>query len=129
MDTNENKDLGDKKWNNLQKENPDKEFNEGFSGRNISDDYNPSEEKIQNRLRSETEQDENGDKQHTKRARFTDESASRVASGESATTDNSVIENKKSVENRDHNSDITPNRYPESHPDNQENRGNIEMDK
>jgi hypothetical protein len=32
---------------------------------------------------------------------------------------------KKMVENRDKNSDITSTRYPNSHPDNHENRGNL----
>jgi len=128
MDTNENKDLGDKKWKDLQHENAAKELNEGFSGNNISDNYNPSDEKIENRLRTEIEQDKTGDKQQTERARFTDDNASHVASSHSEPTDNSAIKNKKSVENRDRNSDIASNRYPESHPDNQQNRGNIELD-
>lgn len=34
----------------------------------------------------------------------------------------------KTVENEDHNSDITANRYPNEHPDNKEDRGNIKLD-
>jgi hypothetical protein len=34
---------------------------------------------------------------------------------------------KKTVENIDRNSDITPNRYPNSNPDNHENRGNTDL--
>ncbi len=128
MDTNENQDLGEQNWTNLKKNNSDQEVNEGFSGRNISDDYNPSEEKIEKRLRTETEKDENGDKQDTERARFTDENTADVVANHNESTDNSEIKNKKSVENRDHNSDITSHRYPKSHPDNQENRGNIKLD-
>ena len=35
---------------------------------------------------------------------------------------------KKTVENRDRNSDITPNRYPNSNPDNHVDRGNQKLD-
>lgn len=35
---------------------------------------------------------------------------------------------KKTVENRDRNSDITPNRYPNSNPDNHIDRGNQKLD-
>ena len=35
---------------------------------------------------------------------------------------------QKTIENKDHNSDIIPNRYPNSHPDNKENRGNMTLD-
>ena len=35
---------------------------------------------------------------------------------------------KKTVENRDRNSDITPNRYPNSDPDNHVDRGNQKLD-
>lgn len=34
----------------------------------------------------------------------------------------------KTVENKDLNSDITPHRYPNSHPDNKENRGNMKLE-
>lgn len=33
---------------------------------------------------------------------------------------------KKMVENKDKNFDVTPSRYPNAHPDNHQNRGNIE---
>ena len=35
---------------------------------------------------------------------------------------------KKTIENRDRNSDITPNRYPNSNPDNHIDRGNQKLD-
>ncbi len=41
------------------------------------------------------------------------------------TTDKEAM---KTVENKDLNSDITPNRYPNSHPDNKKNRGNMKLD-
>ncbi len=128
MNTNENKNSDDKKWKDLQDENAPTDLNEGFSGNNISDSYNPSDEKTQDRLRTEVEQDETGDMQQTERARFTEDGAADAASKQSETTSNDPIKNKKSVENRDRNSDIATNRYPESHPDNQQNRGNIELD-
>ncbi|MGA9639306.1 hypothetical protein [Flavobacterium sp.] len=34
----------------------------------------------------------------------------------------------KTVENNDLNSDVTSHRYPSSHPDNQEDRGNMKLD-
>ena len=128
MATSENTDLGEQNWTNLKKKTPDQEVNEGFSGNNIADDYNSAHENIESRLRTETEKDEFGDKRDTERARFTDESTAAVASNHNESTDNSETQNKRSLENRDHNSDVTSNRYPESHPDNQQNRGNIKLD-
>jgi len=127
METNDNKDLGDRKWNNGQQKNADKEINEGFSGQNIPNDYNPSDEKVQNRLRDEQETDEDGNDKNVKRARHTDDDESHVASGESRNEDNSEIRNPKAAENRDRNYD-SPDRYPNSHPDNDKNRGNIKLD-
>jgi hypothetical protein len=37
-------------------------------------------------------------------------------------------EAKKTVENKDRNSDVEPNRYPNAHPDNHKNRGNMKLD-
>jgi len=128
METND-KDPGDKKWNNEQK------LNEGFSGENIPDNYNPSSEDIAQRMKSEIETDQFGNETEVKRARFPHEGDEQFifdkpdntrAEGEPS-EDNTVIENKKSLENRDHNYD-SPKRYPESHPDNQKDRGNIKLD-
>ncbi|GIZ08296.1 hypothetical protein [Flavobacterium sp. UMI-01] len=41
------------------------------------------------------------------------------------TTDKEAM---KTVENKDLNSDVTPNRYPASHPDNHKDRGNMKLD-
>jgi len=35
---------------------------------------------------------------------------------------------QRMIENKDHNSDITAHRYPNSDPDNHEDRGNIKLD-
>jgi len=115
----ENKDLGSKKINNEQ------EINEGFSGENISKDYNPSKEK----LNTEQETDENGNTKNVERARNQEqgdrswdenESLSRGVKSEEA--------QQKTVENKDRNSDIATNRYPNSHPDNHKDRGNMKLD-
>jgi hypothetical protein len=110
-----NDDLGNKKWNNEQ------ELNEGFSGDHIPENYNPSDENISNRLRGETETDENGQTKEVQRARHPEDDHYNSA-------DNSHIENTKSLQNRDRNYDTNPERYPPSHPDNHENRGNIQME-
>ncbi len=132
METNGNnsdQDLGDKKWNNLQKsEHVNDELNEGFSTENIPDDYNPSEEKLQTQLRSEFETDEDGNQTEVKRARFVDPNSPKGSDVQNPNADNKIIENKESLKNRDRNYDIEANRYPASHPDNYENRGNIESE-
>lgn len=111
MDTN---DLGSKKINNEQG------VNEGFSSQNIPTDYDPSKEK----LNTEQETDENGNIKNVKRARNNDQSNgndnNRGVISEEA--------QQKTVENKDRNSDIATNRYPNSHPDNHQNRGNIKLD-
>lgn len=115
----ENKDLGAKKTNNEQ------QLNEGFSGENLPDDYNPSTPE----LKPEVEKDKEGNTNVVKRARGVDENLedSKEASSESRTTNNEN-QNWKTVENKDRNSDVASNRYPNSHPDNHKNRGNIKLD-
>jgi len=116
----ENKDLEDKKINNEQS------LNEGFSGENIAADYNPAE------LKSETEIDANGNAVTVQRARNTDN----TVSNDTPETGRNWNENEslsrevsaKTVEHKDRNSDITANRYPNSHPDNHKNRGNIKTE-
>jgi hypothetical protein len=109
METN---DLENKKINNEQK------VNEGFSGENLPQDYDPAAKKLQ----QETETDEHGKVESVDRARHTEQPPTPNDSG---VDDN---ETRKAVENKDRNSDIADNRYPNSHPDNQHNRGNIELD-
>lgn len=121
------KSLGDAKWNNLQKkEHLNEELNEGFSNENIPGDYDPSSEKLEQQLRTEYEVDQHGNETEVKRARFVDMDSPEGAKIENTNADNRIIENKESLKNRDQNYDTNPNRYPASHPDNQENRGNIE---
>lgn len=120
----ENKDLGDKKINGKQ------ELNEGFSSENSAENFGSEE----SRLKTEIETDVNGNKKTVERARHVagtiseenernwneNESLSRGVGTEEAV--------KKTVENKDRNSDIIPNRYPNSHPDNHKDRGNIKLD-
>jgi hypothetical protein len=113
----QNNNPGDKKWNNAQSD----ELNEGFSGENLPDNYNPAE------LKPETETDETGNTKHVDRARNPDES-DRNRDDKSMALGNEDIENEKSLENRDRNYDPDPNRYPASHPDNHTNRGNMDLD-
>lgn len=108
------KDLGDKKWNGEQ-ETSKEAINEGFSGKNLPNDYNPSKGK----LKTEIEKDKDGNLNVVKRAR----SVENKSSDKESTDEN--LKNKKKPENRDKNSDIDPNRYPASHPENKKNRGNM----
>ena len=117
MSTEKANDLGDKKWNGEEAKS-NKNVNEGFSGQNLPDDYDPSKGK----LKSETEKDESGQKETVKRARNVDDYDNE------ATTSGEEIKSQKNPENRDKNSDSNPNRYPAGHPDNQKNRGNMDLD-
>lgn len=116
----EDKDLGHKKINNEQ------ELNEGFSGENLPGNYNPA------KLKTEIETDQYGAKHTVERARTTDvpigerpDGDSRQPSAEAADTENA---GPKAVEHKDRNSDVATNRYPNAHPDNRVNRGNIELE-
>jgi hypothetical protein len=118
----ENKDLGSKKINNEQ------ELNEGFSGGNLPKGYNPAKA---NQLQSEAETDEHGNTKVVERARnadATDENSRRDENENPQENRPSLTHNEKTVENKDRNSDIANNRYPNSHPDNHEDRGNIKLD-
>jgi len=111
----ENKDLGNRKINNEQK------INEGFSSKNLPDDYNPADANLQ----PETETDENGNKKTVHRARNPESESDGKGTSEGSQT---AIQNEKTVENKDRNSDVASNRYPNSHPDNKKDRGNIKLD-
>lgn len=63
MDTTHNKDIGDKTWNNQQQKG---DLNEGFSGENIPDDYNPAKHL------KEKETDSDGNTKTVDRARNAD---------------------------------------------------------
>lgn len=95
--------------------------NEGFSGDNIDKNYNPSDEPIESRMNAEKEIDNEGDERIVERARdFDDRRPNKNY--------NKPIENSENLENRDINYDTDPKRYPDSNPDNNRNRGNIELD-
>jgi hypothetical protein len=107
METN---DLGSKKFNNEQ------EHNEGFSGENLPEDYNPKPGK----LKADLEIDQDGNHSFVQRATSN--------ATQTDHSDNMAEEHNKTVEHKDRNSDVAANRYPNAHPDNHENRGNINLD-
>lgn len=104
--------LENKKINNEQK------VNEGFSGQNLPEDYDPAATKLE----QEIETDKHGNEKVVFRGRHTEAPPPKNDAG---TDDNQSM---KAVENKDRNSDIATNRYPNTHPDNQHNRGNMELD-
>jgi hypothetical protein len=123
----ESKDLGSKKMNNKQ------EHNEDFSGKDIS--HKPKT--IVTKLEKEEVTDADGNKKVVERARKVDGSSVAISPKKIIELDDSESssrgvstekEAKKTVENIDRNSDITPNRYPNSNPDNRKNRGNNKLD-
>ncbi|WP_188051176.1 hypothetical protein [Flavobacterium sp. GP15] len=123
----ENNNLGSKKTNNKQN------TNEGFSGENLPEDYNPAAPI----LKEEVEIDADGNQKIVQRARNVDGSIAPLPDEEERTwNENESLsrgvsteeEAMKTVENKDLNSDITAHRYPNSHPDNHEDRGNIKLD-
>jgi len=128
--TDDPKDLGDKKIGNQQKQSDN---NEGFSGENLPNNYNPGADK----LKMELEKKQDGSTVTEHRARDTDEKkAPNVDSNQSDTTgqDGKVVsksrgtnnedEDMETAENRDFNNDTEENRYPAGHPDNKKVRGN-----
>lgn len=110
---NSEKDLGDKKWNGEENRN-NNDVNEGFSGKNISENYDPSDGK----LRPETETDDEGNTEKVKRARDVENYETE------AETSGEEIKQQKTPENRDKNSDTQANRYSNSNPENHRDRGN-----
>ncbi|MEO8533030.1 MAG: hypothetical protein ABI441_04735 [Flavobacterium sp.] len=119
METNN---LGSKKINGAQK-NIDES-----KGKNVSHDNKPDETK----LKKEVVTDQDGNKEVVDRARNENENIKKVSDKADSENSNRGVskedEVKKTVENKDRNSDITPNRYPNSHPDNHEDRGNMKLD-
>jgi len=122
-----NNDLGSKKTNNKQS------TNEGFSGKNIREDYNAAD----SNLKEEIETDSKGNEKNVQRARNIDGTTASIPEKEERTWDENESlsrgvttekEVMKTIENEDLNSDITAYRYPNSHPDNHEDRGNIKLD-
>lgn len=116
-------DLGSKKMNNKQN------ITEEFSAENLPEDYNPAATK----LKAEVETDTDGNQKIVQRARNVD-AIPEQNDGSNTENPSSSIEivsekqTQRMIENEDHNSDITAHRYPNSHPDNQEDRGNMKLD-
>lgn len=108
----ENKDLGSKKMNNKQE-----------------DVAITSPHASAPPLQPEIETDAYGNKTVVERARHMEHDLpigeTHVTEGVSSKPSTAPEEaGKKMVENKDKNSDITSQRYPNSHPDNHKNRGN-----
>ena len=120
----ENKDLGSKKINGTQK-NIDES-----KGKNIPHDTEQHESEI----KKEIVTDKTGNKEIVDRARNENESISETSGEINPNNPNanrgvsSEEEAQKTVENKDRNSDITPNRYPNSNPESHEDRGNRKLD-
>lgn len=123
----ESNDLSSKKTNNKQ------DSNEGSNDDNVTKNTNPDV----SHLKSEVETDTHGNKKIVQRARNVDGSIASIPEAEErswneneslsrgVSTEKEVM---RTIENEDLNSDITAHRYPNSHPDNQEDRGNIKLD-
>ena len=123
----ENDDLGSKKMNNKQS------TNEGFSGDNMPDDCKIAD----SIMKEEVVTDRDGNETIVQRARNADGSEALLPEQDQRTwNENESLsrgvhteeEAMKTVENEDLNSDITAHRYPASHPDNHEDRGNIKLE-
>jgi hypothetical protein len=119
----ENNDLGSKKMNNKQN------TSEEFSTENLPDNYDPTATK----LVAEVETNSSGEQKIVHRARNVDSNPDQNNSEENENPSSSLEifsdkEIQRMIENKDHNSDITAHRYPNSDPDNHEDRGNIKLD-
>lgn len=121
METNN---LGTKKINGVQK-NVDESKGKNVSHDGKADDVN---------LKKEVVADKEGKKEIVERARNENEEIKKVSDKINPNNPNANRgvetdeEANKTVENKDRNSDITPNRYPNSNPDNHEDRGNMKLD-
>ena len=121
METNN---LGTKKINGTQKDIDESK------GKNVSHDKELKDAKLNKELVTDTD----GDKKIVERARNENENINETlhqVNPDNANANRGVEtedEAKKTVENKDRNSDITPNRYPNSHPDNHKDRGNMKLD-
>ena len=119
----ENNDLGSKKMNNKQN------TQEEFSNEILAENYVPTATK----LVAEVETNSNGEQKIVYRARNVDANQEQNNSTENQQPSSSVDlfsdkEVQRMIENKEHNSDITAHRYPNSDPDNHEDRGNIKLD-
>jgi hypothetical protein len=119
----ENNDLGSKKMNNKQK------ASEELGNANIPENYNPTATK----LVAEVETNSSGEQKIVHRARNIDSNPEQNNSEDNQNPSCSLEifsdkEVQRMIENKDHNSDITAHRYPNSDHDNHEDRGNIKLD-
>lgn len=120
----ENNDLGSKKSNNKQSSS------EEFSPEKLPENHDPSA----TILVTEIETNSKGEQKTVQRARNVDTNPEQNKSENTINPSCSVEifsdeETQRMIENKDHNSDITAHRYPNSNPDNHEDRGNIKLDK
>ena len=118
-----NNDLGSKKMNN--KQNTSEELGTDSTPEN----YDPTATK----LVAEVETNSIGEQKIVHRARNVDLNTEHQNSEENESPSSSLDifsdkEVQRMIENKDHNSDITAHRYPNSDPDNHEDRGNIKLD-
>lgn len=119
----ENNDLGSKKMNNKQN------TSEELSAENAPENHDPAVTK----LVAEVETNSSGEQKIVHRARNVDASPEKnnIEKNENPSSSVEIIsdeETQRMIENKDHNSDITAHRYPNSNPDNHEDRGNIKLD-
>jgi hypothetical protein len=116
--------LGAKKINGVQKDIDESK------GKNVSHDGKSEDAN----LRKEVVTDKQGNTQTVERARNENEDIRKVNGDvnlDNANANRGVSteeEAKKTVENKDLNSDITPNRYPNSNPESHQDRGNMKLD-
>ncbi|WP_291097734.1 MULTISPECIES: hypothetical protein [unclassified Flavobacterium] len=119
----ESTDLGSKKMNN--KQNTADEF----SAENSTENYDPAATK----LVAEVETNSSGEQKIVHRARNVDANPEQNTGADNENPSSSLEifsdkETQRMIENKDHNSDITAHRYPNSNPDNHKDRGNIKLD-
>ncbi len=119
----ESNNLGSKKKNNKQN------ISDEFSPKNVSDNKDSSATK----LVSEVETKSNGDQKIVHRARNVETHLDQENSENNENPSSSIAlftdkETQRMIENKDLNSDITAHRYPNSDPNNHEDRGNIKLD-
>lgn len=121
METNN---LGSKKINGVQKDIDESK------GKNISHD----KESHKSEMKKEVVTDQDGNKEVVERARNENEEIKKVPDNSGNTKENgnrgvaTEEEAQKTVENKDRNSDVTPNRYPNSNPESHKDRGNMKLD-
>ncbi|MCW4467511.1 hypothetical protein OGH69_00895 [Flavobacterium sp. MFBS3-15] len=127
--TDDPKDLGSKKMNNQEKKS---DRNEGFSGDNLPNNYDPSADK----LKMELEKNKEGSTETVQRARDVDEKqATPVSDNDKTTSDDGRVVDKsrgtaneaedvETAENRDFNSDTEKGRVQAG---NDKHRGNTHV--